>query len=118
MCKHYGRWQPVGDQYQWACKVCFCEGSLACIDCKSGKKAGFEFDCDKYVKLCQEFSKERFFCDGDKVWPISGERLKRAEEERDYWKREAINAMHQMTRMAQSVVENCVVRTTEKKTKC
>jgi hypothetical protein len=71
--EHDGTWQPFGDQFLWACRICANVGSLKCAECKSEKKPGFEFDCYKYMKLCQEFSKESFFWD-DKYWCIGGMR--------------------------------------------
>ena len=98
------KWQPFGyQQFAWACRVCSYCGSIKCIDCKCEKnEPGFEFDPNKYMRLCEEFSGG--YHEGDKYWVFKGQRgggkifqlekslakkdaqLKLLEEDREYWK--------------------------------
>ena len=50
------KWQPVGEQFAVACRVCAKEGTLDCCDCMCEKTPSFEFDPRKYIKLCQEIT--------------------------------------------------------------
>lgn len=117
------RWQPIGDQFAWACRVCVNKGSVKCVDCRCEKIPGFEFEAHLYLKLCEEFSQNHYFYDGEKIQFIGGtlgagkifhleqmlvkkdEQLKFWKEDREYWKSLAESMIQRVVELSQMYID-------------
>lgn len=123
MACNFGKWQPIGDQFPWACRVCVNKDSTKCLDCRCEKTSGFEFEPHQYVKLCQKFGEEKYFFDGEKYWLVGGQRgggkifhleqmlakkdeqLKFWKEDRDYWKQIAQSMIQRVVELSQMYID-------------
>lgn len=84
------KWQPIGEQFEFACRVCFYLGSCGeeCRNCKCEKKPGFVFDPDKFIKLCKEMNKERYWYNASsgELIRLDKKELDEIKKDRDFWK--------------------------------
>lgn len=112
------RWQPIGKQFEWACRVCVNSETLTCVDCRNEECPGFEFDPHMYIKMCRELTEDKYYYDGEKLHRITAgnrfaemeEKLKRTEEDRDYWRRIAEKALQEVVNMAYKLVDSKIKR--------
>ena len=98
------RWQPYGDQFKFACRVCFYRDSSRkeCHNCKCEKEPGFVFDPDKFIELCREMNRERYFYDSKsgKLIRLDKNELDNIKADRDYWRSMADKALQQIVHIA------------------
>ena len=107
------KWQPFGDQFQAACRVCFYRETMCakCHDCKCEKQPGFVFDPDKYIELYRELTKKRYFISDD-CKPVridlmhESEELKAIKEDRDFWKGIADKAFQSIVGIAERLADS------------
>ena len=107
------KWQPLGDQFVAACKVCFYRNTMCaeCSDCKFEKKPGFVFDPDKYIELYRELTKKRYFI-SDNFGPVpidqmhESEEMKAIKKERDFWKLMADKALQSIVGIAERLADS------------
>lgn len=112
------RWQPVGEQVAYACRVCK-HGkdtvmTIKCENCLMEKKSGFEFDPGRYIKMMQEIIGG--YTEGNKNRMIGGERgagklfhleqtLSLLVEDRNYWRDLAESAIQHNKRMTEREIK-------------
>ena len=112
------RWQPSGEQFAYACMVCIHRKdtvmTLKCENCRMEKKAGFEFDPNRYIKLMQKITGG--YAEGNKNCMIGGERgagklfhleqtLSILVEDRNYWRDLAESAIQHNKRMTERQIK-------------
>ena len=104
------RWQPIGEQFAYACRVCLYRGSCGkeCRNCKCEKEPGFVFDPDKFIELCREMNKERYFYDAKscELIRLDKNELDYIKKERDYWKGMADSALQSIVSIAEKMAES------------
>jgi hypothetical protein len=107
------KWQPFGDQFQAACRVCFYRDTKCaqCQDCRCEKKPGFAFDPDKYIELYRELTKRRYWI-SEEFGPVridpfqESEELKAVKKDRDFWKSLADKAMQSIVSIAERMADS------------
>ena len=82
------RWQPIGDQFPYACRVC-CHGidtalTVRCRYCKMEERPGFEFDPDRYISFVRSIEDKYRALEYRKL--PGDDALKTVGEDRDFWK--------------------------------
>ena len=107
-------WQPYGEQFGWACRVCARPDPLRCNDCKCEKQSGFVFDPDLFIKLCREMTEEKYYFDGEQIRIIKEgnrvfeleDKLKQVEEDRNYWRSIADKALREIVNIVYKLVDS------------
>ena len=104
------KWQPFGEQFAYACSVCFYRDSCGpeCHKCKCEKEPGFVFDPDKFLKLCKDMNKERYYYDGKDCRPIRFDvkELDYIKKDRDFWKRMTDKSLQAIVSIAEKMAES------------
>lgn len=111
------KWQPFGDQFQAACKVCFYRDTMCakCCDCKNEREPGFVFDPDKYIEMYRELTKKRYWISDD-LRPVcidtrlESEELQAAKKDRDFWRGIADKAFQEVVNMANKLFDSKIKR--------
>lgn len=104
------KWQPIGEQFAFACRVCFyrCSYGKECHNCKCEKEPGFVFDPDKFIELCRDMNKERYWYDSknDKMIRLDAMELEVVKKDRDFWKGMADKAMQSIVGIAERLADS------------
>lgn len=88
------RWQPVGEQFAYACMVCKhgedTAMTIKCETCRMEKKSGFEFDPNRYISFIRSME--------DKVRELKYKTMPSKElmEDRDFWENIAEAALRRL----------------------
>ena len=103
-------WQPFGEQFAYACRVCFYRGSddKECLSCRCETKPGFVFDPDKFIEMCREMNKERYWYDaksGDLI-RLDKKELDDIRKDRDFWKGMADKALNSIVGIAERLADS------------
>ncbi len=103
-------WQPFGEQFAFACRVCFYRGSCGkeCHNCKCEKEPGFVFDPDKFIELCREMNKERYWYNADngELIRLDKEEMDNIKKDRDFWKGMADKALQSIVSIAERLADS------------
>lgn len=98
------RWQPVGNQFAWACRVCrnaTAIGGDTCDKCLREVQSGFEFDHRLYMERQAKLDDEKIMLFGgqrgggkifhlEQILSVKCAQLKATEEDRDRWESAAL----------------------------
>ena len=103
-------WQPIGEQFAFACRVCFRLGSYGeeCCNCRCETKPGFLFDPGKFIELCREMNKERYWYDAKscELIRLDKKELDDIRKDRDFWKGMADQALQRIVSIAERLADS------------
>ena len=108
MRNYCSKWQPIGDQFPMACRVCENAGSEMCVDCRCEKASGFEFNPNQFIKLCREMNKERYWYNANsgELIRLDKKELDAIKKDRDFWKGMADRALQSIVSIAERLADS------------